>query len=156
MSYETFFAWAVGAVTTIAIISVVLFILSVIAWWKIFKKAGQPGWKSIIPLYNGHVLYSLCWRPVYFWVMFICTAASSFITYFQGVGEPNALLAVLSAVLMIVGVVLSIKFNFKLAKAFGKGAGFGVGLWLLHTIFAYILAFGKAQYVGIPGNKANL
>ncbi len=149
MSNESGFAWAVGVTATVAIFFAVLFVLSIAAWWKIFKKAGQPGWKSIVPLYNGHVLCSLCWKPIYFWITVICTAVSSGISqYLQQSGQTNVLLAILSLVLMIVAAVLSAKLNFKLAKSFGKGTGFGVGLWLLHTVFAYILAFGKAQYVG--------
>lgn len=123
-------------------------ILTIIAWWKVFKKAGEPGWKSIVPLYDGHVLYGLCWKSIYFWISTICLLASTAILQFSPNQTPALLPGILAVVLFIVSGVISIKFNFKLSRAFGHGVGFGIGLWLLHTIFSLILGFGKSEYVG--------
>ena len=94
-------------------------LLMVAAMWKIFAKAGQPGWASIIPIYNWIVWCKIVGRPLW-WVLllFLC-----FPIFF---------------------IILSID----LAKSFGKSTGFAVGLILLSPIFFPILGFGSATYQG--------
>lgn len=93
----------------------------VVALWKIFKKANKPGWAAIIPFYNTYVLYDIVWgRGIKFLLLLI----------------------------PIYNIVLAIQTNLRLAKAFGKGTGFGIGLTLLSPIFMMILGFWKAEFVG--------
>ena len=96
-------------------------ILMIAACWKIFTKAGQPGWASIIPIYNWYILCKIVGRPGW-WVILLLIPFVNF----------------------IVGIILCID----LAKSFGKGVGFGIGLILLSVIFFPILGFGSAQYQG--------
>jgi hypothetical protein len=96
-------------------------ILMIAACWKIFTKAGQPGWASIIPIYNWYILCKIVGRPGW-WVILMLIPFVNF----------------------IIGIILCID----LAKSFGKGAGFGIGLILLSVIFFPILGFGSAQYQG--------
>jgi len=96
-------------------------ILMIAAWWKIFTKAGQPGWASIIPIYNLYVWCKIVGRP-WWWI----------------------LLMLIPFVNFIILIILIID----LAKSFGKGVGFGIGLILLGVIFFPILGFGSAQYQG--------
>src|SRR5438128_37357 len=96
-------------------------ILMIAAFWKIFAKAGQPGWACIIPIYNLYVWCKIVGRP-WWWI----------------------LLMLIPFVNFIVAIILCID----LAKSFGKGAGFGIGLALLAVIFLPILGFGSAQYQG--------
>jgi len=96
-------------------------ILMIAAWWKIFTKAGQPGWACIIPIYNLYVWCKIVGRP-WWWV----------------------LLMLIPFVNFIILIILIID----LAKSFGKGVGFGIGLLLLAVIFFPILGFGSAQYQG--------
>jgi hypothetical protein len=96
-------------------------ILMIAACWKIFTKAGQPGWASIIPIYNWYILCKIVGRPGW-WVILLLIPFVNF----------------------IIGIILCID----LAKSFGKGAGFGIGLILLSVIFFPILGFGSAQYQG--------
>ena len=103
------------------IIGVVLAVLLIIAEWKMFEKAGEPGWKTIIPFYN---LYVFC-------------------KIVDGSGWKFLLFCI-----PIVNVVYYFIISFRTAKAYGKGAGFGIGLLLLPNIFTLILGFGDAQYVG--------
>ncbi len=110
------------------IISLAISVLTIIAMWKIFVKAGEEGWKAIIPIYNAVIMFKIVGLSP--WLLLISLAA---IIPFIG------WLAVLA--LMIV-------YNIKLAEAFGKSGGFAVGLILLNTIFIMILGFGDAQYVG--------
>jgi hypothetical protein len=96
-------------------------ILMIAAWWKIFTKAGQPGWACIIPIYNLYVWCKIVGRP-WWWI----------------------LLMLIPFVNLIIAIILIID----LAKSFGKGVGFGIGLLLLAVIFFPILGFGSAQYQG--------
>jgi hypothetical protein len=96
-------------------------VLMIAACWKIFTKAGQPGWACIIPIYNLYVLCKIVGRP-WWWI----------------------LLMLIPFVNFIILIILYID----LAKSFGKGVGFGIGLLLLSVIFFPILGFGSAQYQG--------
>jgi Family of unknown function (DUF5684) len=96
-------------------------ILMIAACWKIFTKAGQPGWAAIIPIYNWYIFCKIVGRPGW-WVILLLIPFVNF----------------------IIGIILCID----LAKSFGKGVGFGIGLILLGIIFFPILGFGSAQYQG--------
>jgi Family of unknown function (DUF5684) len=96
-------------------------ILMIAACWKIFTKAGQPGWAAIIPIYNWYIFCKIVGRPGW-WVILLFIPFVNF----------------------IIGIILCID----LAKSFGKGVGFGIGLILLGIIFFPILGFGSAQYQG--------
>ncbi len=101
--------------------TIIIAIISIIAMFKIFTKAGEAGWKSIIPIYN-------------------------IITLFKIVGLSPWM--VLLLLVPIANIVVAVLMNIKLAKAFGKGGGFAVGLVFLSFIFECILAFGSAEYQG--------
>ena len=103
------------------IIMIAVCVLSIIATWKIFTKAGEAGWKSIIPIYNIIVLFKLVGMNPWMILLYLVPIAN---------------------------IVVMILFNIKLAKAFGKGGGFAAGLIFLNTIFTLILGFGSAEYVG--------
>jgi hypothetical protein len=100
-----------------------VFVLFVIGLWKVLEKAGQPGWGAIIPIYNVYLLCKVAGRPGW-WVILMFVP--------------------------IVSIVITIMVMLDLAKAFGKGTGFAVGLILLTFIFLPILGFSDAQYQGPP------
>lgn len=114
---------AVGAIggLLIGLLGLVLAIFYIACGWKIFVKAGREGWKSIIPIYNTYVLLEIVGRPGWWLILF-------FIPF--------------------VNFVIAIIVIIDLAKSFGKGVGFGIGLILLGFIFVPILAFGDATYQG--------
>ena len=114
------------ALIPLIIFYVALIVLMIAAQWKIFEKAGQPGWAAIVPFYNTYVLIvEVCkLPPVWFWLLLV----------------PCANIVAAFYVIFVV--------PFKLAEKFGKDAGFGVGLLLLGIVFYPILGFGSAQYVG--------
>ena len=110
----------------IVILAVAVFVIA--AMWKVFTKAGQPGWAAIVPIYNYVILLKIVGRPLW-WVVLLFVP--------------------------LVNLVIGIMIHLELAKSFGKGTGFGVGLILLGFIFFPILGFGDARYVGPvngPGN----
>ena len=120
---------ALGAMfSTFLIIMLVIAVLQIIAMWKIFAKAGEKGWKSIIPIYNVVTLFKI-----------------------SGL-SPWLVLVYLASVIPFVGwiacLVLTIFQANGLAKSFGKSAGYTVGLIFLAPIFYLMLAFGKSEYIG--------
>ena len=130
------------------VLGILYFILRVIADWKIFTKAGVAGWKSLIPFLCDYEEYKLCWKGSLGLVAAVCLAFINYVT--TRVKSPNNGMVILMGVLGIVALVLSFLHSQRLSKAFGKGAGFGVGLFLLGPIFRLILGFGSARYVGHP------
>lgn len=98
-----------------------LIVVIIAAMWKVFVKAGQEGWKAIIPIYNIYVLLEIVGRPGW-WLLLLLIPIVNFI------------------ILIIVYI--------DLAKSFGKGVGFGLGLVFLGFIFLPILGFGDATYQG--------
>ena len=104
------------------ILCIALIVIEIIATWKIFVKAGEPGWKAIIPIYSTYILFK--------------------ITYGNG-------WRFLLTLIPIAGIVFTILFYIEFAKSFNKGAGYAVGLFFLTFIFSLIFAFNKnIQYVG--------
>lgn len=136
----------VGAV--VLVVALVWYIINVIAMWRLFKKAGEPGWKSLIPIYNGMVLYDKVWDIKWFWINVLVAVVASFANNMVQEQVAVTAMTVLSLVALIAAAVLLFFFNQKLAAAFGKSQGFGVGLWLLNPIFMLILSFGGSTYQG--------
>lgn len=116
----------VGMISAYLGLVAVIALFAIIVGWKIFTKAGQPGWAVLVPIYNLYVYTQIVKRPGW-WILL----------YFASVIPVVGSLAVL---------VVSIMDTIRLAKVFGKGTGFGVGLLLLGVIFYPILAFGDSNY----------
>ena len=111
----------VGALVYIGII-----VLLIAAQWKIFTKAGKPGWAAIIPIYNVIVLLEIVGKPIWWIILFL---------------------------IPFVNIVIIIIVLHQLSLSFGKDVGFTIGLILLGIIFFPILGFGDSQYIG-PGGVA--
>ena len=103
------------------IVSLVICLVIIIGLWKVFTKAGQPGWAAIIPIFNLYILCKIAGRPGW-WVLLM--------------------------LIPIVNFVIWIIVSLDVARNFGKGAGFGIGIALLSFIFLTILGFGDATYQG--------
>jgi hypothetical protein len=101
------------------LVGLVMSLIVLIGNWKIYAKAGKPGWASIVPIYNVIVLLDIVGKPVWWVLLFLVP---------------------------LVNLVVQIMVIFGLARVFGKGAGFGVGLLLFPAIFLPILGFGGARY----------
>ena len=98
------------------------------AQWKIYQKAGKPGWAVIIPIYNIIILLEIIGKPI--WWLFLMLIPG-------------------------VNIVFSVWATNLLSKSFGKDEAFTVGLILLSIIFYPILGFGSAQYQGPAGASEN-
>lgn len=119
----------VGFILGLSIVSLVVCVFTIIAMWKIFKKAGYAGWKSIIPFYN----------------MYIYTEISGY----------NGWMFLLCLIPFVGTIIWAIMTSLGIAKNFGKGTGFAIGLILLSTIFELILGFGSAQYKGANASSSS-
>ena len=134
------------AVISLLVISLVIAtaVLMIISVWKLFTKAGEPGWKSIIPVYGGYVWYQLTWTPGWFILLVVVSSVMQFFS------EAPVLLIIASLVMFGVQIGLSIN----IAKSYGKGGGYAAGLLLLPILFYPMLAFGNSTYVGPRGESS--
>ena len=134
-------ALGVGALVTLAI---AWFVLQAIADWKIFTKAGEAGWKSLIPIYNVYVEYEICWTGL----LGLVFVAASLVTGLIDTTNASTFVKVLVVVVWILAMILHLMQSIKLSKSFGKGVGFGLVLFFFGPIGRLILGFGSAQYIG--------
>lgn len=117
-------------------VALVVGILQIISMWRIFIKAGEKGWKSIIPIYNLVILFKISGLTP--WLIFV---------YLAGAIPFIGWIAVL---------ILTIYLTNNLSKSFGKDTSFTVGLVLLPSIFFLILGLGSSKYVGPGGNPVEV
>ena len=110
-----------GAVIGLLYLALIVFVIA--GFWKVFVKAGHPGWAAIVPIYNIYILLKIAGKPGWWLLLFF---------------------------IPVVSLVIMILVSIEVAKAFGKGGGFGVGLALLSFIFYPILGFGDAKYQAAP------
>lgn len=103
------------------ILILAIVVLMIAGNWKMFVKAGHPGWAAIIPIYNYYIMCKIVGRPGW-WVILLLIPYLNFI--------------------FLIIIMLD------LAKSFAKGVGFAIGLILLSPIFICILGFGDAEYQG--------
>ena len=117
---------AAGTLLVIWLIAIAFAVIEIIALWKIFEKAGEAGWKAIIPFYNIWVLLEIAGKPG--WWMLL-----SFIPFFGS----------------LIFLILYIMAMLELAKRFNKSVAFAIfGLIIFRIIGDLILGFGDAKYTG--------
>ena len=130
---ETAAATGLGAILgaflgIILVIGLVVAIIQLAGMWKVFTKAGEKGWKCIIPIYNLVILFRISGLSP--WIIF----------------------GYLAGIIPFVGWIITLGITIyqcnSLAKSFGKDVGYTVGLVLIPVIFYPILGFGKAEYIG--------
>lgn len=111
-------------------VAIIFYILQVVAMWKIFEKAGEAGWKSLIPIYN---LYTLLKLIRFNWWLLL-----------------GLLIFIIPIIGWVIGAiymfVLQVIICYRLSRSFGKELGYTIGLLLLAPIFYLILGFGSAKY----------
>ena len=152
-------AVAGGMIGVIAVSGIAIAILLIVAMWKLFKKAGEPGWKALIPIYDVYILYKISGAKSWFWgllvaeiIVFIetiiATSNGGIVTDSAGnVTEiKDVTFTVITVAMAIFELVAYIVLCAKLSKAFKRGAGTAIGLFFLPNIFTLILAFGSAKY----------
>ena len=109
--------------TTLIVVCLAAAVFQIAAVWKVFTKAGKPGWAAIVPIYNAIVLLQIAGKPAWWVLLYL---------------------------IPIVNIVIALIMYIAFARNFGKGVGFGLGLAFLSIIFFPILAWGSAQYQPQP------
>jgi hypothetical protein len=112
----------------VIVIYLAIIVVCIAAMWKVFTKAGKPGWACIIPIYNTIVMLEIVGKPLWWFLLLLIPC---------------------------VNIVFFIWMYNLLSKSFGKSEGFTVGLILLAPIFICILGFGDAVYLGPSAKEAN-
>ena len=112
-----------GAFAGMTLVFFLVFVVVPIAgMWKIFTKAGKPGWAAIVPIYNLYVTLQIIDRPAWWLVLMI---------------------------IPVVNFVIGFLVLLELAGVYGKGAGYAIGMFILPFVFIPLLGFGSAQYEGV-------
>jgi hypothetical protein len=116
-----------GIGMTFFIIWLAIWVLMIVSMWKVFEKAGKPGWAAIIPIYNTYIMIEITGKPA-IWLLW--------------------------CLLPCVNIVFAVWLTNLMSKSFGKDEGFTVGLILLPIVFWPILGFGNAKYLGPSAAEA--
>jgi hypothetical protein len=106
---------------------IIVWVITVIGQWKVYEKAGKPGWAAIIPIYNVIVLLEIVGKPIWWIFLFLIPC---------------------------VNIIFMVWTMNLVSKSFGQSEGFTIGLILLGFIFWPILGFGSAQYLGPSASEA--
>ncbi len=109
------------------LVSLVISLIFIAGMWKIYSKAGKPGWAAIIPIYNLIVLFEITGKPIWWIILFLIPVVN-----------------------FIAPLIVMILVYITLAERFGRGGGTVVGLILLPFIFVPMLGFGSATYQAGP------
>ena len=104
------------------IFSILILVLTFIGYWKIFVKAGQPGWGGIIPIYNQYVLSKITFGTGWLFLLLL---------------------------IPFVNIIYVIVLAYKLSQSFGHGIGYCIGLIFLPFVFYLILGFDDSEYLGV-------
>ena len=140
MIYEALATTAILGVTVLA--GLIRYLMSAIGHSKMYRKAGEAGWKAFIPVLNTYTNYKIAWNGKFFFLyaaLFILVNSLSSVSALQ----------LLVAVAGIAMIVVDIKQHVKMAKCFGMGAGTGILLILFPGITSLVLGLGKAEYMAI-------
>jgi hypothetical protein len=121
MDYNYGYEGGIGFVGWLFYMAII--VLMLVSMWKVFVKAGKPGWACLIPVYNTLVMLEIVGKPWWYLLLML---------------------------IPVVNIVIWIMISLDMARVFGKGSGFGIGLAFLPMIFYPILAFGDAKYQGAP------
>ena len=139
-------------------VGLLLTALFIICLWRIFEKAGEKGWKALIPVYNVFVWFKVAENGKQFWPFFFVTVLDIVAfwimktkTTFLDTYHYNAAFKILVVLFTVMLLVLYVAQTFQLAKAFGKNVGFFFGLLLVPYVFYPLLAFGRTDYSAHKG-----
>ena len=119
VTLDSLWMWYEGMSTGSIVVTLAFLVWTIICRWKMFQKAGLPGWGAIIPFYNFYLRFKMAWMS-WWWVLSI-------------------LLPPVFAIAIIVSY-------FKIPSRFGKHWAWGLWLWFLNPIFIWIFAFDKSEY----------
>ena len=115
-------------------------LLELIGSYKMFRKAGEKGWKSIIPFLNDYTRFKLYWNPKMYWIYLAALVLSGLYV------EDNNLVAFISAAASITVIVFIFRMRLGMARSHGKNVGMAILLTILPGLGSMILGFDKSEY----------
>ena len=124
------------------LMAVCLLILTVIGYWGVFCKAGEKGWKVLIPFYNEYLLFKIAWKPSVCLIKWLCLCLYEVVSVTLKAG---VLLEMLQLILPSIAFVLTVMLYHRLSKAFRHGFGYTAGILFLPFIFVLLFRSRKKQ-----------
>ena len=126
---------------------VIWIILQIVALWKIFTKAGKPGWHSIIPILSIYDEYAICWKG---WIGLVFPVLGGVM---GGISQnmqssSDGSMSIGASIVGIIVMVIYLLWAWKLARSFGKGLLTFLALIFINPVAMLCLGFGSVQYVG--------
>ena len=150
MTYQDVYFINGGLYFTSYLLQIAFSIFQIFIYWKMFEKAGEKGWKYLIPIYGDYIDCKIIGKVKIFWVNLISTIGfivlSSILLAISQVSQTEFLFLVLlflSITSLIIIMVCQVIKAFATTKAFGQESIFGLGLLFLPIIFVAIIAFDK-------------
>lgn len=138
------------------LVQLAIAVLTFVSMWIVYCKAGQGGWKLLIPIYGDYIRFKIAHCAGRFWANLLLPIISTVLIVLgvlQGAGSVTGILEsagaagpmiLIGVILVIITAVIRITVPFKMAAAFHCSGAFGLGLWLLPTVFYAILAFNRS------------
>ena len=130
---------------TSLIISTVWAVLAIVGRWLLFRKAGKPGWHSLIPILNAWDEYDMCWKGG---KIFLAALLAVVAGYCAEAGQDNPVMMGIAGAAALWLLIIHWRQSMKLARAFGKGGFIGFLLFLFDKAGRVILGLSGAEYVG--------
>ncbi len=141
MDIYTQFVWN----KNLGFFGLIWYILLVIGLWNTFEKAGEAGWKALIPIYNFYILFKIAQVSPLFWLAAGCLALAA-LSY--ALAKILFIFYPVGWILSIGAMIIQLMMWYRLSVLFGHGMGYALGLWILNPIFIMILGFGSSRYMG--------
>lgn len=140
------------------LMNVFLILLVYVVNWRVFLKAGEKGWKSLIPFYNGYVQYKFLKMKDLYWLLLIleicAVPISTAFTHTE-----NIFVAIFTALILLLLVLAVVYIDFtscsRLATSFGKSKKFAFGIFIFRFLFDAIIAFDKSEFKA-PQNELRI
>ena len=145
-----------GLITVLVVFALIYCTLMIVAEWKIFEKAGEKGWKSLIPIYNQYIMFKIVGMKNWFWISICVSVLVSVIVSAMGFNTDditkndfngtNLFASLIYFAMVIFTFVITVMNYYRIAKVFGHGCGYTVGLVFITSIMLLVLGFGSDKY----------
>lgn len=132
--------------TTYTFLGIAWYVLVVIGAWQMFTKAGEAGWKALIPLYNLYIIFKFSWQTMYFWVWLALTVISALMG--ANANDATGMMYWAAWIIGFIQLLILCNLAFKVSASFGHGIWFALGLYFFPFLFTLIIGFGSSRYVG--------
>lgn len=131
-----------------ATIAILFWLVTAIATWRVFEKAGISGWKSLIPLYREYLLFRIAWDTKQFRYYLLAMAVSAIFEPLADKAGAMSIYGTIGAIVNIIVIYYEVMMKMKLAHAFDRSRAFGLFLYFLEPFGMMSLGYGPYDYIG--------